>query len=258
MDQPEDTQPAERHNVASAPPWETDHRRFPFRITCERCGEFRHSLQAMRWHLKECPRGKRRALSCGHCFLSTSSWAEMCAHLNRPGMELQSPYQSGTSLGDAPLRLLPAPTPVSVSSPVSGDAVTAAVHDPSSEGLRDAPSTPVRGNAAKRRRVLCSPASVTPPPLAAPRVERDAAPRSSPEAYGPQISVAGFSGRHDDADPDDPMGLLLSLLDRPPRRALRPGISWGHLPPRSRSSEDWLTQELRLLRTWTSSRPPLG
>ena len=131
-------------------------------------------------------------------------------------MELQSPYQSGASLGDAPLRLLPAPTPVSVPSPVSGNAVTAAAHDPSSEGLRDAPNTPIRGKAAKRRRVLCSPACVTPPPLAAPRVERDAASRSSPEAYVPQVSVAGFSGGHDDADPDDPVGLLLSLLDCPP------------------------------------------
>jgi len=137
-------------------------------------------------------------------------------------------------------------------------AVTAAAHDPSSEGLRDAPSTPVRGKAAKRRRVLCSPACVTRPPLAAPRVERDAASCSSPEAYVPQVSVAGFSGGHDDADPDDPVGLLLSLLDCPPRRALRPGISGGHLPPRTRGWEDWLTQELRLLRTWTFSRPPLG
>jgi len=130
-------------------------------------------------------------------------------------MELQSPYQSGASRGDAPLRLLPSPSPVSVSSPVSGDAVTAAVHDPSSEGLRDAPSTPARGKAAKRRQVLCSPACVTPPPLAAPCVERDVALRSSPEAYVPQILVASSSGGCDDVKPNGPVGQVLLSLDRP-------------------------------------------
>ena len=58
MDQPGDTEPAERQDVASAPPRETDPRRFPFRITCERCREFHHTLQAKRWHLKECPGGR--------------------------------------------------------------------------------------------------------------------------------------------------------------------------------------------------------
>jgi len=111
MDQPGDTEPAERQDVASAPPRETDPRRFPFRITCERCREFRHTLQEKRWHLKECPGGKRRDLSCGHCCLRTSYWAEMCVHLNQPGMELQGPYQPRASLGEAPLRLLPVPTP---------------------------------------------------------------------------------------------------------------------------------------------------
>lgn len=231
MDQPQESQPAARQSVASAPPWETDPRWFPFRLTCERCGEFRHSLQAMKRHLKECPGGKRRDLSCGHCCLRTSSWAEMCAHLNRPGMELQGPYQAGASLGAAPLRLLPSPTPVSVPPPVSGDAATAAAQDPSSEGLRDAASTPVRGKAAKRRRVLCSPACATPPPLAAPRVERDAASRSSPEAHVPTVSGAGPSGGPDDADPDDPVGLLLSLLDCPPTSSPPPRDFWGAPAP---------------------------
>jgi len=175
--------------------------------------------------------GKRRDLSCGHCCLRTSSWAEMCAHLNRPGMKLQSSYQAGASLGDAPLRLLPAPTPVSVPPPVSGDAATSAAQDPSPEGLRDAASTPVRGKAAKRRRVLCSPACVTPPPLAAPRVERDAASRSPPEAYVPQVSGAGPSGGPDDADPDDPVGLLLSLLDCPPTSSPPFRDFWGAPAP---------------------------
>jgi len=55
--------------------------------------------------------GKRRDLSCGHCCLRTSSWAEMCAHLNQPGMEQEDPYQPRSPLGEAPLRLLPAPIP---------------------------------------------------------------------------------------------------------------------------------------------------
>ena len=135
--------------------------------------------------------GKRRDLTCGHCCLKTSSWAEMCAHLNRPGMEQEDPYQPGSPLGEALLRLLPEPIPPPVSSPVSGDVDTAGVHDFASQGLHETPSTPPRGKAAKRRRVHCSPASVTSPPLAAPRVERDAAPRSSPEACLPFIFVAG-------------------------------------------------------------------
>ena len=39
---------------------------------------------------------------------------------------------------------------------VSGDVDTTGVHNLCSQGLRDAPSTPPRGKAAKRRRVLCS------------------------------------------------------------------------------------------------------
>ena len=59
MDQPGDADHSERQDAASGlGPQETDPRRFRFRITCERCREFRHTLQAMRWHLKECPAGK--------------------------------------------------------------------------------------------------------------------------------------------------------------------------------------------------------
>ena len=105
-----------------------------------------------------------------------------------------NPYQPGYPLGEAPLRLLPASIPPPVSSPVSGDVDTTGVHDLSSQGLRDTPSTPARGKATKRRQVLCSPACVTSLPLAAPRVERDAVPRSSPEACLPPISVAGSPG----------------------------------------------------------------
>jgi len=43
-------------------------------------------------------------------------------------------------------------------------------------------------------------------------------------------------------NPDDPVGQFLPSLDRPTRRALRPGISWVRLPPRFRSWESWLTQ----------------
>ena len=47
---------SERHDAASGPgPRETDPRRFRYRITCEWCGEFRHTPQAMRWHLMGCP-----------------------------------------------------------------------------------------------------------------------------------------------------------------------------------------------------------
>jgi len=60
--------------------------------------------------------GKRHDLTCGHCCLRTSSWAEMCAHLNRAGMEQEDPYQSRSPQGEALLRLLPAPITVGVQS----------------------------------------------------------------------------------------------------------------------------------------------
>ena len=59
MDQPKDADRSERQDAASGSgPRETDPRRFHFRITCERCREFRHTHQAMRWHLKGCPMGR--------------------------------------------------------------------------------------------------------------------------------------------------------------------------------------------------------
>jgi len=126
-----------------------------------------------------------------------------------------NPYQPGYPLGEAPLRLLPASIPPPVSSPVSGDVDTTGVHDLSSQGLRDTPSTPARGKATKRRQVLCSPACVTSLPLAAPRVERDAAPRSSPEACLPRFPSLVLPGGCGDVDPDDPVGHFLLSLGRP-------------------------------------------
>ena len=59
MDQPGDAYRSERQDAVSGPgPRETEPRRFHFMITCERCREFRHTLQAMRWHLKGCPGGR--------------------------------------------------------------------------------------------------------------------------------------------------------------------------------------------------------
>ena len=57
-------------------------------------------------------RGVQGGEGCGHCYLGTSSWAGMCAHLNRPGIELEDPYQPRSPLVDAPLRLLPRRSPL--------------------------------------------------------------------------------------------------------------------------------------------------
>jgi len=216
MDQPGDADRPERQDAASGPgPRETDPRRFPFRITCERCREFRHTLQAMRWHLKGCPGwGGVRPLLPRDQFLGRNVCTSQPAWY-RAGGSVPAQISPGRRTAQA----APAPIPPPVSSPVSGDVDTAGVHDPSSQGLRDAPSTPPRGKAA----------SVTPPPLAAPRVERDAVPRSSPEACLPPISVAGSPGGCGDVDPDDPVGQFLPSPGRP------------------HTSEDWFTCDDPLL-----------
>jgi len=130
------------------------------------------------------------------------------------------PVPARISRGRGTAQAAPRADPTPVSSPVSGDVDTAGVHNLCSKGLRDAPSTPPRGKAA----------SVTSPPLAAPRVERDAAPRSSPEARLPPIFVGGSPAGAVMWTRTIRWGSFCFHLVAPTRRALRPGISWGRPP----------------------------
>jgi len=102
------------------------------------------------------------------------------------------PVPARISRGRGTAQAAPRADPTPVSSPVSGDVDTAGVHNLCSKGLRDAPSTPPRGKAA----------SVTSPPLAAPRVP-------------PSDFCRWFSRGCGDVDPDDPVGQFLFSLGRP-------------------------------------------
>ena len=69
-----------------------DPRRFGFAIVCMNCGDMFATLQEARGHfLRTCPSGQLVDVLCGHCELRTSSWPSMCEHLNRAGMQRQTP-----------------------------------------------------------------------------------------------------------------------------------------------------------------------